>query len=133
MTRAAEQAGRLKERMEKDRGFRLRDGTWVNTENVREIHTMAVSLEDLSGVSTATADMLRAGLLDAESIPWTVSLNDLRLIVELVDPSAVAVFLLYLRRRRHPEATVVFAAVDELDFFLNFSKMVCTFSRIPSS
>ncbi|ORV39299.1 hypothetical protein [Mycolicibacterium doricum] len=120
VTRAAEQAGRLKERMEKDRGFRLRDGTWVNTENVREIHTMAVSLEDLSGVSTATADMLRAGLLDAESIPWTVSLNDLRLIVELVDPSAVAVFLLYLRRRRHPEATVVFAAVDELDFFLNF-------------
>jgi hypothetical protein len=120
VTKAAEQASRLKERMEKDGGFRLRNKSWVSTENIREIHTMAVSLEDLSGVSTATADLLRAGLLDADSIPWTVSLNDLRLIIELVDPSAVAIFLLYLRRRRHPEATVVFAAVDELDFFLYF-------------
>ncbi len=120
VTKAAEQAGRLKERMEKDGGFRLRDGSWVSTENIREIHTMAVSLEDLSGVSTATADLLQAGLLDADNIPWTVSLNDLRLVIELVDPSATAMFLLYLRRRRHPEATVMFAAVDELDFFLYF-------------
>lgn len=120
VTKAAEQAGRLKERMEKDGGFRLRDGTWVSTESIREIHTMAVSLEDLSGVSTATADLLQAGLLTPENIPWTVSLNDLRLIVGLVDPTATAMFLLYLRRRRHPEVTVVFAAVDELDFFLYF-------------
>ena len=120
VTKAAEQAGRLKERMKQDGGFRLRDGSWVNTESVREIHTMAVSLEDLSGVSTATADLLQAGLLDADNIPWTVSLNDLRLIVELVDPTAVAMFLLYLRRRRHPEATVMFSAADELDFFLYF-------------
>lgn len=120
VTKAAEQAGRLKERMEKDGGFRLRNNSWISTESVREIHTMAVSLEDLSGVSTATADLLEASLLDAGNIPWTVSLNDLRLIIELVDPSATAMFLLYLRRRRHPEATVMFAATDELDFFLYF-------------
>ena len=120
VTKASEQAARLKDRMENDGGFRLRDGSWVDTAHIREIHTMAVSLEDLAGVSTATADLLQAGLLDANNIPWTVSLNDLRLITELTDPSAVAMFLLYLRRRRHPEATTVFAATDELDFFLYF-------------
>ncbi|WP_155763000.1 preprotein translocase subunit SecA [Mycobacterium colombiense] len=120
ITKASEQADRLKTLIEHDGGFRLKDGTKVDTSHIREIHTIAVSLEDLSGVSTATADLLRAGLLDENSIPWTVSLNDLRLVTQLVDQSAVAMFMLYLRRRRHPEATVMYAAVDELDFFLYF-------------
>lgn len=120
ITAAAEQADRLKHLIENDSGFRLRDGTWVDTASVREVHTVAVSLDDLSGVSTANADLLAAGLLGQDSIPWTVSLNDLRLIAMLVDDTAVAAFLLYLRRRRHPEATVRYAAVDELDFFLYF-------------
>lgn len=97
ITKAAEQANRLKARIEKDRGFRLRDGTWINTGDIREIHTIALSLDDLSGVSTATTDLLEASLLDANSIPWTVSLNDLKLITQLIDYTATAVFLLYLR------------------------------------
>lgn len=120
ITRAAEQADRLKGRIEKDGGIRLRDGSWVDADRVREIHTIAVSLEDLSGVSTATADLVQASLLDAKSIPWTVSLNDFRLVAQLVDDSAVAMFLLYLRRRRHPEVTVMYASADELDFFLYY-------------
>ncbi len=120
ITKAAEQADRLKDRIEKDGGFRLRDGNWVDANAVREIHTVAVSLEDLSGVSTATADLVEAGLLNKDSIPWTVSLNDLRLVTELVDDSAAAMFLLYLRRRRHPEATIMYSAADELDFFIYF-------------
>lgn len=127
IAKASEQADRLKKLIE-DGGFRLKDGAWVDTSRVREIHTIAVSLEDLSGVSTATADLLQAGLLEANSIPWTISLNDLRLITKLVDKSAVAMFLLYLRRRRHPEVTVMYGAVDELDFFLYFFRkwIVCS-------
>lgn len=120
VTKAAEQGDRLKERIEKDGGFRLKDRGWVDASHIREIHTVAVSLEDLSVVSTATADLVNAGLLSQSSIPWTVSLNDLRLIAELVEDSAVAEFLLYLRRRRHPEVTVMYSAADELDFFLYF-------------
>jgi hypothetical protein len=120
ITKASEQADRLKDRIEEDGGFRLRDGAWIDASRVREIHTIAVSLEDLSGVSTATADLLNASLLSANSIPWTISLNDLRLVAQLVDQSAVAMFLLYLRRRRHPEVTLMYSAVDELDFFLYF-------------
>ena len=79
---------------------------------------MAVSLDDLSGVSTATAELVRAGLLDVSHIPWTVSVHDLDLITQLIDRPAE--FLLYLRRRRDPEATVFYTAPDELDLFLYF-------------
>ncbi|MFC6486344.1 hypothetical protein ACFQGN_36545 [Streptomyces goshikiensis] len=61
---------------------------------------------------------MRAGLLAADNIPWTVSLHDLELITELVPRPAE--FLLYLRRRRDPDVTVMFRAPDEMDLFLYF-------------
>lgn len=79
---------------------------------------MAVSLDDLTSITTATAELVRAGLLDHSNIPWTVSLHDLELITRLVDRPAE--FLLYLRRRLNPNVTVMFSAADELDFFLYF-------------
>jgi hypothetical protein len=118
ITKGAEQAGRLKERIVADRGLRLRDGRWLDLSAVREVHTVVTSLDDLSGVSTATALLVRAGLLASDNIPWTVSLHDLELITELVDRPAE--FLLYLRRRTNPLTTVMFTAVDELDLFLAF-------------
>ncbi|MFI0777338.1 hypothetical protein [Streptomyces sp. NPDC021212] len=47
-----------------------------------------------------------------------MSLHDLELITELV--ARPAEFLLYLRRRRDPDVTVMFRAPDELDLFLYF-------------
>ncbi|WP_306320145.1 MULTISPECIES: hypothetical protein [unclassified Streptomyces] len=79
---------------------------------------MTVSLDDLSTIMTATAELVRAGLLSLDNIPWTVSLHDLELITELV--ARPAEFLLYLRRRRNPDVTVMFNAPDELDLFLYF-------------
>ena len=67
-------------------------------------------------VTTATVELVRAGLIDPANIPWTVSLHDLELITELVDRPAE--FLLYLRRRRDPLTTHVYMAPDELDLFL---------------
>ena len=57
-------------------------------------------IDDLSGVSTATAELVKTGLLDSSRIPWTVSIHDLDLITQIVDRPAE--FLLYLRRRRDP-------------------------------
>jgi hypothetical protein len=118
ITKGAEQAGRLKERIVADQGLRLRDGSWLDLSAIREIHTVVTSLDDLSGVSTATALLVQAGLLASDNIPWTVSLHDLDLITQLVDRPAE--FLLYLRRRTDPLTTVMFTAVDELDLFLAF-------------
>ncbi|MFG3056668.1 hypothetical protein ACGFZP_37730 [Kitasatospora sp. NPDC048239] len=118
VAQAAEQAHRVRERIETDHGLRLRDGTWLDLSHIREVHTVAVSLEDLSGISTTTADLAAAGLLPGTAHPWTVSLHDLRVITELVDRPAE--LLLFLRRRTSPETTMKFRAVDELDLFLHF-------------
>jgi hypothetical protein len=118
ITKAAEQSGRMRDVIQRDGGLRIEDEGWVDLSQIREIHTIAVSLDDLSTVLTATAEMVRAGLLSPDNIPWTVSLHDLELITELV--ARPAEFLLYLRRRRNPDVTVMFRAADELDLFLYF-------------
>jgi hypothetical protein len=118
VTAAAEQAERLRVRVRQDRGLRLRDGTWLDLDHVREIHAIAVSLDDLSGIATVTSELVRAGILSAPHLPWTVSLDDLRIITELAERPAE--LLLYIRRRTEPNVTRRFHAVDELDFFLEF-------------
>jgi len=121
ITKGADQAGRMKQRISVDRGLRLRDGTWLDLADVREIHSVVTSLDDMPGIATATAKLVGAELLSPDNIPWTVSLNDLGLIAELVDRPAE--FLLYVRRRTEPRATEMFMAVDELDLFLLFFRM----------
>jgi hypothetical protein len=118
ITKASEQAARLQRRIEEDGGVRLRQSGWLDLAHIREVHTVALSLEDLSGVATATSDLVSAGLLDADRIPWVVSIHDLQIIAQIVDRPAE--FLLYLRRRRDPEVSVAYAAPDELDLFLYF-------------
>ena len=127
--KAADQATRLQERIQQDGGVRIHDEGWVDLSRIREIHTVAVSLDDLSGASTATAELVKAGLLNADHIPWTVSVHDLDLITQLVDRPAE--FLLYLRRRRDPEATVFYTAPDELDLFLYFFEAGLYVERDP--
>jgi hypothetical protein len=118
VTEAADQSERLRRRILDDGGLRLRDNTWLDLSAVREVHTIAVSLEDLSGIATVTSELVAAGLLTDGALPWTVSLHDLRIISELVDRPAE--LLLYLRRRTEPDTTRRFHAIDELDFFLYF-------------
>lgn len=118
ITKASIQAARLQQRIEEDRGVRFHESGWLDLEHIREIHTVALSLDDLSGVATATSDLVQAGLLDASHIPWVVSIHDLQIIVDVVDRPAE--FLLYLRRRRDPEVSLAYVAPDELDLFLYF-------------
>jgi len=119
--KGAEQASRMKQRIAEDHGLRLRNGSWIDLADVREIHSVVTSLDDMPGIATATAKLIGAGLLPPENIPWTVSLNDLDLIAQLIDRPAE--FLLYVRRRTEPRATELFMAVDELDLFLLFFRM----------
>jgi hypothetical protein len=118
VTAAANQAERMRVRIEQDRGLRLGDGTWLDLDHVREVHSIAVSLDDLFGIATITSELVLTGILTTIHLPWTVSLHDLRIITELVQrPSEL---LLYLRRRTDPDVTRRFHAIEELDFFLEF-------------
>ena len=58
VTKAAAQAGRLRDRIVADQRIRLVDGQWIDVSGIREIHTIAVGLEDLSGVTTATSALV---------------------------------------------------------------------------
>jgi hypothetical protein len=118
VTDAADQSERMRRRILDDGGLRLRDHSWLDLSAIREVHAIAVSLEDLSGIATVTSELVTAGLLTDSALPWTVSLHDLQIINELIDRSAE--LLLYLRRRTEPDITRRFHAVDELDFFLYF-------------
>ncbi len=118
LTEAAKQSARLRERLDLDGGVRLQDGSWLDLSGVREVHQIVVTLEDLSSIATETVELVRAGLLSIDDLPWTVSVHDLRIIAELVERPAE--FLLYLRRRTEPMVTLLHHAVDELDLFLEF-------------
>lgn len=118
ITRAAEQAKRLRQRISNDGGLRLRDDTWLDLSHVREVLLVAMTLEDTSGFVTTTSDLIDHGLLSDDAVPWTVSLQDLRVISEVVQrPSE---FVLYLRRRTEPDTTRFNYSMDELDLFMEF-------------
>jgi hypothetical protein len=113
---ASRQAARLRDLILRDRGLQLRDRSWLDLSGVSEVHTIAVTLEDLSGITTLTSELVEAGLLHEVALPWAVSLHDLRIISEII--ARPAELLLYLRRRTEPEVTKYYHAVDELDLFL---------------
>ena len=118
ITAAADQADRLRSRILTDKQIRLGDGGCIDLSNIREVHSIAVGLEDLSGVTTATATLVEAGLLRPDHIPWTVSLHDLWVVCEVLDrPSEL---LLYLRRRTHPQVTRKYWAVTETELLCHF-------------
>lgn len=118
LTDASSQSARLRERLHFDGGVRLQGGEWLDLSSVREVHQIVVTLEDLSAIATETAELVLAGLLGLDDLPWTVSLHDLRVIAELVERPAE--FILYLRRRNEPKVTMLHHANDELDLFLEF-------------
>lgn len=118
ITHAAEQAERLRQRISANGGLRLHDDTWLDLSYVREVHLVAATLEDTSGIVTATSDLIDHALLREDAIPWTVSLQDLRVISEIVQRPAE--FVLYLRRRTDPATTRINYSLDELDLFMEF-------------
>lgn len=118
VTKASEQAERLHRLIQKDRGVRLRDESWLDLSAVREVHSIAVSLDDLGGFTTMASKFIASGLLSPSQVPWMVSLYDLRVVGDVIQrPSE---FIAYLRRRTDPETVTYYNGVDELDFFMAF-------------
>lgn len=115
---ATDQSRRVLDLIRNDGGLTLKDGTWLDLSHIREVHAIAVTLEELSGIATTTSDLVDVGLVPSDWHPWIVSLHDLEVTCQLI--ARPAELVVYLRRRTNPETSRVFMAMDELDYLLEF-------------
>ncbi|GIG89216.1 hypothetical protein Pen02_41520 [Plantactinospora endophytica] len=126
---ATQQAQRVESLILENGGLWRKNGQWIDLSVVREVHSIAVCLDDFGPLAIAADALVRADLLPGNSIPWIVSLHDLAVAAKLFDSSAS--FLLYLRRRTEPQAARLFVAVDELDVLMWFLKGGLYFTADP--
>ncbi len=118
VSRAAEQADRVRERIYSDGGLRLRGDEWLDLSEIVEVRTIVVSLEDLFSIVSETTALTSAGLIDVDRLPWIISYGDLRIVGDLACHPGE--FLIYLRRRTDPLTSAMYSAVDEIDYFMSF-------------
>lgn len=115
---AADQAARLRQIIEAQRGLWLEDGTWVDLGEVHEIHSIVVCLDDLGPLALATSELVQAGVLTESQLPWVVSVHDLLVFQRVLDRPEQ--FLTYLRRRTNRDAAMWITGSDELDILMWF-------------
>lgn len=115
---ACDQARRLQELIETNRGIWLSDQTWLDLSHVREVRSVTALLDDVGPLGTAIGELQRVGIVSATRPPWIASLHDLATIAAVNDRPAE--FLLYLRLRTDSPATQHFWALDELDLYMLF-------------
>lgn len=137
ITKAAEQAERLRALIQEGASLHIRsassmqaDGTveaatrnWdLDTTNISEVFTIALSLEDLNFVATITAELVESGLIPADtSAPWIVNVHDLEVAADLLARPSEFVHFLSRRRKAADKNTVL--ANDELDYVMHYLTM----------
>ena len=89
-----------------------------NPSKFRNIFLVNTTLENLGELSTHLNSLRRYNLIEGKEWPWSVYINDLRVISELIETPSE--FLLYLQRRIRANDFPAFSAADELDFFSVF-------------
>src|SRR3546814_6586191 len=91
----------------------------LDTTNITEVFTLALSLEDLNFSATFTAELLESGLIPPGiSAPWIVNVHDLEIATELLERPSELVHFLSRRRRAADKNTVL--ANDELDYVMHY-------------
>jgi hypothetical protein len=134
VSKAAEQAERLRSLIVVAAKVHIRSSNEIDTagslqpprtnwdldlSGVREIYTVALSLEDLNFVATITSELVESGLIEATApAPWIVNIHDLEVISEILErPSE---FLHFISRRRRASDTNRVLANDELDYLMHY-------------
>jgi len=106
--------------------FFAADGSEIAFDKSRFVRTILIStsLDTLDVFNTALHEVVSAGLLEEEHLPWAVSLDVLRVIAEMNEfPSQL---IHYLTRRLRVNEFKKFYAADELDWFgLYLSRGLC--------
>ena len=90
----------------------------IRADDFRTVIRVSVTMELISSVSASLWTLKSAGLLKETVGCWSVSLNDLRVIVELLDQPAL--FLHYLTRRVDLNCLNRISSRDELDLLMHY-------------
>jgi hypothetical protein len=121
--KAHSQGGRLIKALVERGGLTLRSkygGSQVNlrTEDFRYVISVSVTLELLNPAAATLWTLEEAGLIENIEKCWSVSLNDLRVIVDILDMPSL--FLHYLIRRLDLNELRRVQASDELDYLMHY-------------
>jgi len=114
----SEQAARLTRLIREHGGVWDSTGSWIDLSDAVEIHSIIVMLDDMGPLSLSMNDLARQGIVDADHVPWIVSVHDLIVLSRTIDHGAQ--FLEYLRRRRGSRLATMVSGADELDLFMRF-------------
>lgn len=104
--------------------FEYEDGTEALVLDDKKLHKniylVNVTLDNLGQLATHLPSLKKLELLQGDEWIWSIFINDLRIISEIVEmPSE---FLVYLQRRLEANEHPNFEVKDELDFFLYYLK-----------
>lgn len=98
--------------------FEMADGSHLVTisrpEQFRATYLVNVTLSDIGHISARLNSARAMGLVGKGKWPWSVFVNDLRVIAEIL--TAPSEFLLYLERRLALNDLPAVSAIDELDY-----------------
>jgi hypothetical protein len=92
--------------------------TLTDKHKFKDIFLINVTLENLGYLATQLNSLKNLSLIDGKEWPWSVFLNDLRVISEILETPSE--FLLYLKRRLRANDYPQFQSPDELDFLMYF-------------
>ena len=90
----------------------------VRGSDFRAMYLVNVTLDCEERILTHLNSLRACSLLKGEDWPWTVFINDLRVISEILESPGE--FLLYLDRRIRANDIPQFAVFDELDYLMHF-------------
>ena len=85
---------------------------------IKNIFLVNVTLESLGKLSTGLNSLKKFNMIQGSEWPWSVYLNDLKTISEIIDIPSI--FLSFLKKRLRANDFPQFQSVDELDFLMFF-------------
>jgi hypothetical protein len=101
-------------------------------EQVREVHPVVVTLDDLSSVAPVLWELESSRVLpDGVTLPWVVTLHELEQVCDTIEwPVALIHFL---RRRSRLNRLGRLVATDELDWWMHYLKFGPYFEDEPAT
>jgi len=102
--------------------------TIPNKNKIENVFLINVTLESLGHLSTRLNSLKRLNLIQGKEWPWSVFINDLRVIAEILESPSQ--FLEFLKRRIRANDFPQFNVSDELDFLMFYLREGLYFEEV---